>query len=183
MDDLFSTLIYLIPIAGIVFIRVVAAKKKAQAAKTRKAKEAEAYRELADRVRGARDTRKAFSPLSRVSGREAEQEWQPHWVEEAEPPSQDKRPVQPAKLPQRYQILPAAEPETAAALPPRTEAPAAAPASEAARPQSAAADLRESMGEAPVVQSVFHFPQSIERLSPLKKAIVLAEALGKPKAL
>ncbi len=214
-DDLFFTIIYLVPVALVIFFRVLGGGKKAQASKDRQAREQAARRELARRLQADLEASGRAVPLSRISGREPEsQEWEPHWVSESDSDLAEAaagRPV--AEIPDEEgpeagQRLAFLETETGlrAPMPDARDFADFAP-SLAARPAQAPgtagvgrfddypitgagpslpspADL--SITEAEVSRpapraAAGPLPGAVERLPPLKRAVILSEILGPPK--
>lgn len=178
-DDIISTIVYLIPVAVVIFLRAFAVKRKADAAKREKIEETAALRRLQERAEAFEKKEGTAAPLSRVSGREPEEEWQPHWLEKGE----EKRPPSPApKAPERE--------GGAESRPPEPDLGVFAP-SLGAREHAPLPDIvyssQASPGPAPRMgaprPSAFRFPPFLERLPPLKKAVALSEILGRPRSL
>lgn len=185
MDDLFSTIIYLLPIAAVIFFRVFAANKKAKAAKEKRALQSEALRRAAEGIGRTAKAEVLGEPLSRVSGR-APEEWEPHWIsedEEEEEAVPDARPSYPVPPPSAGRVEPSVDPGRVQA--PAAAGPQAFPLSGGGPSLLSPADLStaEAASAARTARDISPFPASVERLSPLKKALVLMEVLGKPKAL
>jgi len=201
-DNLFSRILYLIPVALFIFLRVMGGGKKAQAVKERRAKEETARQELQRRLQRDLEASGRSAPLSRVSGREPEsQEWEPHWVTEeddAEPEAPDEEgpeaaerlvAVEAESIP-GYANLSSFAPSLAGEANPAPtpgEAGAAGfrdfPLTGAGPSLLSPADLSGARDAAAAQAAPGPFPGTVERLSPLKKALVLSELLGKPKAL
>ena len=208
-DDLFSTILYLVPVAAILFFRVFAGNKKAQAAKDRRAKEEAARRELVRRVQADLEAAGGPVPLSRISGREPEsREWEPHWVTES-----DSDLAEAAGVRQGFEIQDEEGPEAAERLviletervSASTDLSSFAPslagkANPAPTPGEAGpsrvrdypltgagpsllspADLSGARDAAEAAAASVPFPGSVERLPPLKRAVILSEILGPPK--
>lgn len=211
-DDLFSSILYLVPAALFIFFRFLGGGKKARAAKERGTREDAARRELARRVREEMEASRPAVPLSRISGREPEvQEWEPHWVTETDsdlaepsgptagqgiPDEEGPEPNQrlvflETELEGTISSLPAGSLAGFAPSPAVDSAPAirtAGPGSFDQYPISGAgpslpspADLSRSQAAESARTAPGPFPSSVEKLSPLKRAVVLAEILGPPK--
>lgn len=214
-DDLFSTILYLVPVAAVLFFRVFAGNKKAQAAKERKAQELAARRELARRVQAESEASGRTVPLSRISGREPEsQEWEPHWVSESDSdlaeaagarPEFEIRDEEGPEPSQRLSFLetegglrsPGADARTLASFAPSLAVePVRAPkaigmsvfdeqavrgAGSSLTPSAelAAGGTEDSRPSARGAER--GFPGAVERLPPLKRAVILSEILGPPK--
>jgi hypothetical protein len=180
MDNIAPVLVYIIPIAAVIVLRTLAAKKRAEA----KAKKAQASGGLTERA--AAFEKHAAEP----------EEWQPHWLEEEgeEAPAHSAPPD-----PRRYDILPEAPHAETAALP-RAEAPRSesmqlepnlppAPYQATGIGHTVLPDIEyDILPEVPTHASVaraaaFRFSPTVEKLSPLKKALIFSEILGKPKSL
>lgn len=213
-DDLFSTILYLVPVALVLFFRFFAGNKKARASKDRKTQDLAARRDLARKIHADLEASGRAVPLSRISGREPEsQEWEPHWVSESDSdlaeaararPGLEIRDEEGPEIHERLAFLdsevpPAAGSFSAAAsdaasladIAP-TLAGEAAPAAGVGRfdeyPISGSgpslpspADLSDARTAANARAAAGPFPGSVERLPPLKRAVVMAEILGPPK--
>ena len=211
-DNLFSSILYLIPLALFIFFRVMGGGKKTQAAKERRAKENAARQELARRVQAELKASGRAVPLSRISGREPEvQDWEPHWVTESDADLADAAGTQPVfevrdeEGPEPSQRLTFLETETDLRT---SEAPAGSLAdfapSLAARPGSSSqaadvgrfdqypisgsgpsllspADISDAQAAADARAASRPLPGTVEKLPPMKRAVVLAEILGPPK--
>ena len=204
-DELFSSILYLLPIAAVIFFRVFAANRKAKRAKEGQSKSEAVRRELERRIQAKIEADGRPVPLSSISGREPEsQEWKPHWIEQDEDISEvvDEEGPEPS---QRL-VLSDARMPSGVGFPSPSAPPLAGPAGNAPSPSAAAlpteralsfsdfplsgsgpslfspADLSNASDDAEkAAGGPFH--RDIDRLPPLKKALVLAEVLGKPKAL
>lgn len=202
-DDLFSTILYLVPVAAVLFFRVFAGNRRSQAAKNRGVTE-EAARQALQRRLQQRDleTSGRAAPLSRISGREPEsQDWEPHWVTteesadyeapEEEGPEDSERLVTPEtqSVPSSAGFSSFAPSLAGEANPSPTPGEAGVarfrdfPLTGAGPSLLSPADLSGARDTAAARAAPGPFPGSIERLPPLKKALVLSELLGKPKAL
>ncbi len=214
-DDLFSTIIYMVPVALVIFLRVLGGGRRAQAAKERRAKEDAARRELARRVQADLEASGRAAPLSRISGREPEsQEWEPHWVTDSDSDLAETAEARPGleisdeEGPEAGQRLAFLETETGLRPPaleardlsafapslaaetvpvPATAAPGrfdAYPISGAGPSLPSPADVSAAGAAASreAAQAAFGpFPGKVERLPPLKRAVILSEILGPPK--
>lgn len=178
-DNIISTIVYLIPIAAVIFLRAFAVKRKADAAKREKIEETAALQRLQERAEVFEKKEGKAAPLSRVSGREPEEEWQPHWLEKGE---EEGRPTPAPKAPERE--------HGAESRPPEPDLGVFAP-SLAAREHAPLPDIVYSSQASPVPAprmgaprpSASPFPPFVERLPPLKKAVALLEILGRPRSL
>lgn len=208
-DDLFSTILYLVPVAAVLFFRVLGGNRKAQAVKDRKAKEEAARRELVRRVQADREAAGGPVPLSRISGREPEsQEWAPHWVTESDSDLEETAGARPGfeirdeegpEAAERLVILETeripASSDLSSFAPSLAGKATPAPTPGAAGPQGfrdypltgagpsllSPADLSGARDAEEAAAASGPFPGSVERLPPLKRAVILSEILGPPK--
>ncbi len=196
-DDLFSTILYLVPVAAILFFRVFAGAKKTRAAKDGKARELAARRELARRVRADLEAAGGPVPLSRISGREPEsQEWEPHWVTEEDYPGPSApRPVPPIPAvpneegPEAHERLAFLDSEGRPPAGKVAPAPGGVgvgrfdeyPVSGSGPSLLSPADLSDARAAEDARTAAGPFPGALESLPPLKRAVVMAEILGPPR--
>lgn len=156
-NTVFSTIVYLLPVAAVIFLRAFAAKRKANAAKREKVEETAALRRLQERA----------------------EEWQPHWLEKD---AEKRRPVPAPRAPERERGAEPRPPEPDLGIIAPTQA-----AGEHAPLPDIVYSTQDSPGPAPRMgghrPSAFRFPPYLERLPPLKKAVALSELLNRPRSL
>ncbi len=183
MDDLISTIVYLIPVAAVIFLRAFAVKRKADAAKARR--EGPAASRIPPERPAAADRRAAVR-MNRAPEVGLE-EWKPHWVEEeyeAEEEAPGAAETQPALTPGAFYDTATPVPETDSGS--RVEAVGSQdfPLSGSGPSLLSGADMmRETTSAAAAEKAKHPFPESVEGLPPLRKAVVLSEILGRPRAL
>lgn len=162
MEDLFSTVFTLIPLAIFIGVRMIASKKKQAAVDERK--------KLADML-----SRAVASPEP-ARAILADDDFDAHALrpDEEEPKAAPKpapKPVPPAKKPKppRPPAFPELRPTAYDILP--AEAPRAAPSAAPAAKAEAVSEARRA------------FSERVDALPPLKKAVVFSELLGPPSSI
>lgn len=189
MDELISTLIYLIPMAFFIFLRMRREQKRQQGVQRATPKKTPASRDLAPSQR-----RRAEAP--RVPAEKAQKKEAPSPQGEASflmklfqkgldpdrtmtretspvrpsPPPREKGPTKTAR------VLVAESPRRVDPVPKASTPGAPDPVS------SQAAPVRSSTVTAPASRTG-GLPEKLERMSPLRRAVVMAEILGKPRGM
>ncbi|HSV56702.1 MAG TPA: hypothetical protein VLH39_06285 [Magnetospirillaceae bacterium] len=195
--DLFSNILYLIPLALIIFLRAFGAGRRNAGSKERLAKEEAARQELAQRSQAGRSvpgrTADRPYPLSRSSGRGREsQDWEPHWVTEPETfgtADQESSEGYERTDPLDLEDLSRGRPGPALPKAPDTWTVPQAARSAASPIYTAPAGPAAEQG-APALSAKYSagrprggLPAFLDRIPPLRRAVVLAEILGIPRGL
>jgi hypothetical protein len=198
MEELFNNILVLVPVALLIFLRVFAegARKRSE-----KARKEAASAESTHAVQGTRATSPSGRPQepARVSRQEMRQSSRKQRREELEAAKPNK-PVRRDLLGRLRNYLSGSldqlgetpeplhfEEEARRRLGQYTIQTASNPGTKARPSTGYREGLAGAMEESPAIvhkpAAPYTFPKRLERLTPLKRAIVLAEVLGKPKSL